>query len=30
MDGEEFDSKDVQSWSYEDLCRHTFKIVPAL
>ena len=27
MDGEEFDTKDIQSWSYEDLCDMSFKIV---
>ena len=26
-DGSEFDSKDIQSWSYEDLCNMSFKIV---
>lgn len=27
LDGSEFDSKDIQSWSYEDLCNMSFKIV---
>ena len=27
LDGSEFDSKDIQSWSYEDLCDMSFKIV---
>lgn len=27
MDGREFDAKDIQSWSYEDLCGLTFKIL---
>ena len=27
LDGSEFDSKDIQSWSYKDLCNMSFKIV---
>ncbi len=27
MDGREFDAKDIQRWSYEDLCGLTFKIL---